>query len=448
MKSRLLLCLFIFVCIIAQPVFSDSDDLLGENIDIDSIFEEDEETEGLEDEEEPAGKPSGEPSDEEEEPEEEKSLLERVVQKADFTFEGNFRFLTGYVPGFSYTTPEGDASETLRYNDSAAFKVSSVLSLDFRVSPEFRVFQKYSLTFPDFTPEVTELFCDYSILNAVFFRIGRHRVTWGQSRNFSFTNLPNRVPDGYVPELDVADSYAMKINVPVGIGGVEALVHTRRGYFENPNAPGIDEIGFGGNLNLAVKYFDLTGGIFYHKLLNLRAYGSFKTTLFGRLELYAEGLIAHDLDYIDPTGEEEVPVEEDVRVDNQTDLSVNVGFFIDFFSQNLELNGEYFFNGEESELQVKYTTFPLFYGHNIAANFSLKLFEKKFRLFTQFKYNFNEKSGLIIPGFILDILPNCDITLAVPIILGSTEGGYFLENPDPENRPLSLVFSIVLSGKK
>jgi hypothetical protein len=452
---RLCVCFFIIVTT-AAFLPADGDDLLEDDLDVDSLFEEED-------------VPQDEEKDQEEpEKEEAVNLLKDVVKKEDFSFEGNFQFYIGYTPGLGSPEVEEDEIEPvddadatttepeLQYDDSALLKMSSTLTLNFRISPEFRVFQKYGFSFPKFTPEVQEFFCDYALKDIVFFRLGRHKVTWGQSPNFPFTNLPARVPDDY--SEDLTDSYAVKVDLPIGVGGISGLVFTRNGYFENIRTPSFDEIGYGGTANLAVEYFDLTVGTFYHKLLHYRTFGTLKTTLFNRLELYTEALIAHDYNWVDPNelieeeeaeeAEDENSEEEEEKFDNQTDLSANIGFLIDFFSQNLEINGEYFFNGEESELNVKGSQYPLFYGHNIAANISLKLFNKKLRLLGQFKYNINENSGVLIPGITLDVLPHFALNLGAQILVGSTEGGYFLENPDPLDRPYSFIVALKFSGKK
>ena len=51
------------------------------------------------------------------------------------------------------------------------------------------------VTYTDVTlPTFAELFCDYSIKDLLFFRIGKQIITWGATRFFPFDDLPARVP--------------------------------------------------------------------------------------------------------------------------------------------------------------------------------------------------------------------------------------------------------------
>lgn len=405
-----------FILFILIPLFSVSpQNASDDQVDIDSLFNNAEDI-------------TESPSDNENDID----LLNELVQKNNFTLKGNFRFAAGYSPGWS------DFTSILDYDDMPVFDMSSALSLDFQISPDFRVFQTYSISFPEFKPGISEFFADYDIADKLFLRLGRQNLTWGISRNFPFTNLPARLPDNFgianSDDIEDTDSYALKVNIPVGIGGFEALAYTRNGYFVNPDAPALNEIGLGSTYNLAFRLADFTLGSFYHDSMNFRSYYSISTTLFKDLETYSEGLVSLDLknDDTDP---------------DSIDLAVNIGFYKEFYSGKLMLNGEYYYNGEETELDYAGSAYPLFYGHNIAMGISSKLYKNTTRLYSQLKYNLNDNSGVIIPGFKIDGLQNLSLVFAVPIVIGPKTGGYFTNNPDTKNRQISVILSLILSGK-
>jgi len=286
-------------------------------------------------------------------------------------------------------------------------------------------------------PQISELFCDYNLLNFLFLRIGRQYIDWGISPNYPFTNLLARLPYALTATekiTDIADSIAFKANLPIGVGGLEAVMFTRSRFWGPSEQPTVNEIGFGGRFNLALPNFDFNIGGFYHKDLHLRFFYSIKTTLFGTLEAYTEGLLATDLQYAYNAS------------DKQTDFSANAGFYIDFFSQTLRINAEYFYCGEETQLFIKGQSFPLFEGHNLALNLSLALFDNKFKLLFSGRYNITRDTGMLIPGMTLDIIPHLTFSLGAQYIIGSQTAGYFVENTGSNNRRIAIVLAIILKG--
>ena len=364
-------------------------------------------------------------------------LLDDVVKKSGFTLLGNFRFVTGYSAGWTSTPLDTEELE-----DMALLDMSSYLTLDFQVSPEFRVLQKYGMSFPSFDTTVTEFFGDYSLADRAFFRIGRQNLTWGTSRYFAFTNLTARVPDDFGDDIkndDIsdADSYAFKLDIPVSVGGIQALAYTRNGYFEDSANPATDEIGFGGNINLAGTGGDLTLGTFYHKDLNWRGFYSFSKTVFGSVELYHEAVISYDIQNDDTLDDEP---------SDRLDAGANLGFFWEGFDKRLALSGEYFYCGEETELDIKNSTYPLFWGHNFAGSLSWKTSHKKLKLFSQFRYNAMDDSGVIIPGATWDAAPNLTLNFLLPTVWGNSDGGYYEENPLDLDKPVCFIISCVIFG--
>jgi hypothetical protein len=214
---------------------------------------------------------------------------------------------------------------------------------------------------------------------------------------------------------------------------------------------------------MATTKFDLTMGGFYHDQLNLRGFYSFSNTLFRKREIYQEGVLSYDhkdddiqpdldndFDLIDLTYQ--YPQTQgtydysDIKSD-AWDLSLNIGFYVDFFDKNLKLNGEYFYCGEETELDIKNSVYPLIWGHNFAASASYRPGGGDFNFFTRWKFNKGENSGTIIPGVTWDALPYLTLNMAVPVVYGSLDGTYYRYNPDNIERPVSFMLYGIISGK-
>ncbi|MDA3852469.1 MAG: hypothetical protein PF447_14540 [Spirochaetaceae bacterium] len=392
--------------------------------------------------------------------------VDSLVSQNPFELSANFSMQGGYGWGGKNLPhlPGADAAE--EYEDLTLLKMASALTLDFRISPELRVLQKYSMSFPNFDTQVTEFFMDYNVHDKLYMRFGRQNLTWGISRYYPFTNLSARLPDqddyddtgaditpGFdgvqddvngdgVPDdySEDADSYSMKFNLPMSTGGLELLFFTRNAFVENLDAPTSDEVGYGFNYNFAVPLFDFSCGTFYHKQLNWRSFYTFNTTLLDRLEFYHEALMSYDLE-----GDDITPLNYETGLTlDPLDFSVNAGFYVDFFDKKMELSGEYFYCGEETELAIKGRTVPLIWGHNVSGYISYKW--GKLKVSTQLQYNINQNSGVVLPGLQINLLPKMSLNLSVPTIFGVRDGAYYLHNPDELNREALILFTVKISG--
>ncbi|MDC7235217.1 MAG: hypothetical protein PQJ58_18440 [Spirochaetales bacterium] len=425
----------IFSLTVTAQSSGSGEELLDELDDFDSLFDEDSDFQDQEQDEDTQA------SEEQLNPDED-DLLTQTSRNSKVSVNGNFRFIGGLSSGWNYTPWDPGESEGDSMDNSALMDMRSNLSLNFQVGPQFRVLQKYTIKFPDFDIEVEEFFCDYNFNNSLFMRLGRQNLTWGISRNYPFTNLPGRVPDNfnssveddYGDRMDLSDSYAAKFSIPYKLGGFEFLGFTRRGFFpEGSDTPSADSIGYGFNYNHASTMGDFTVGSYYMPQMKYRSFYSFSTTLFGSLELYQEGLFAYDV--------------HDIYEDEDYAFSANIGLFYEMFKGRLKLSTEYFYNGEKNELDVKRTQFPLITGHNTSSALSWRFSKLKTTAYSQVKYNVNENTGLFIPGLRYNGIPYVDINLATPLVWGSKDGTYYVNNPDDNDRPFSVILTITLSGK-
>jgi hypothetical protein len=290
----------------------------------------------------------------------------------------------------------------------------------------------FTFAIPSLAFTVKEVFVDYNFSDRVFFRGGKFIQNWGISPNYPYANLLARLP----PNNAGGDPYIVKIDVPIGIGGVELLALTRPGFMANPALPAFEEIGYGGKYNLAHRGVDLDVGVFYHEKMSLRNFISVKSTIMDT-EVYAEALISarHK-----PWGA--------VRG------AGSIGIAREFFSEKLAIGGEYFYNGEkdavyfvpETDLEEAETS-PFVYGHNMAINIRYRtgiVGDLKFA--AQCLYSIDENSARFVPGLSFVPFPHVNVSLGVPMALGSREGAYYRRNADKNNRPFGIILLVSISG--
>jgi hypothetical protein len=360
-----------------------------------------------------------------------------MMNRRSLTFDASFGFSAGVSPG--WIEPPWFESEENHFSWNPGAVLRSSLNLDAKISKAFRVMCGFNFIIPDtrgFYLNLGTLFFDYNLIDTVFFRGGKYYLKWGISPNFGFTNLLSRVPDN---EGFSNDSFILKADIPVGIGGFQFLVLTRAD-FAGGVYPNRENVGFGGKYNLALRKFDADAGVFYHYGMPVRSFISLKTT-FGNTEIYSEGLAAFD-------------TSETLNISG----AYNFGFAHEFFNNKLAVNGEFFFNNEgnsffytsKTDYQDAKTT-PFIEGINIAFNLLYRFGGKgNPRFYLQTLYSVQDKSARVVPAFRLGPLPHVELYLAFPMDLGDTDGYYYKNNwiKNRDGMPLrfAAVFLVSLSG--
>jgi hypothetical protein len=358
-------------------------------------------------------------------------ILADLVRRMGFAMEASFYFFGGFAPGWNEAPWHWEENDE-EFNHVLGGGMSADMRLDFQISETFRVRNTFGFAYPGLTLTVKEFFFDYTIKDRVFLRAGKFIPSWGRSPYYPFANLLSRVPVGNAG----GDPYVVRLNLPVGIGGIELITLTRKGYMAG-NTPTVEELSYGGKYNLALPWADIDLGCLYHDAMPLRGIVSVKTTLPWDIEAYTEGLVS-------------VPHEtwDDLK------LSANLGLGRDFFDELFTLGGEIFYNGEdgvgwfrpETELREADVS-PFIGGFNFAFSFVLRPpLPWNFRVFSQVLYGAKEDTAQFVPGISCEPLPHMKVSLAVPMALGSREGTYYRKNADTTNRPFAIVFLVSLQG--
>jgi hypothetical protein len=355
------------------------------------------------------------------------SLSSRLRQRG-LVLDMAYFFYGGVSPGWDEAPWHWNRADAA-YSTVWGAGISSALGLDVQISERLRVKNRFTFTTPSFVFTVKEAFIDYNFFDRVFFRGGKFTQSWGISPNYTYANLLARLPPGSFG----GDPYTVKIDVPIGIGGLELLALTRPG---STVSLVLDDVGAGAKYNMALQGLDMDLGVFYHKEMPLRNFVSLKSTLVNT-ELYAEAALA---------------VQHSPRAAVQG--SGSIGFVRRVFSGKLTLNGEYCYQGEKDARYFNPETnleeaeiAPLVYGHNVALNALYRPGRfQDLRLFIQCRYSIDEDSAQLVPGLSLAPFPHINVSLGFPMALGSRGGVYYRRNADKNNRPFSVVLLASISG--
>jgi len=142
------------------------------------------------------------------------------------------------------------------------------------------------------------------------------------------------------------------------------------------------------------------------------------------------------------------------HTDKTFKFSVNLGFSRSFFKEKLELNAEFFYNGEEntsfyrpeSEFREE-DSIPFIKGINFALNLRYKFDVKTNpRIFARFLYG--DESFSIVPGVSITPFTNVEIYFAIPIAFGKKDGYYYQNAVNIRNQhsPFSFLLYVSFNG--
>ncbi len=171
--------------------------------------------------------------------------------------------------------------------------------LDARPSETLRVFGKLNLSYP-FTDQgatrsfdevfhVTELFSDFQLRDAVFFRAGKQTIHWGVGWFFSPADLLNITEiDPEDPEAEREGPVALKIQAPIG-------AHNLYLYLLLEDAADVYSVALAPKAELVVGNTELgLGG--YYRGGDAPAAMATLTTALGDFDLFAEAVLSYGSD--------------------------------------------------------------------------------------------------------------------------------------------------------
>jgi hypothetical protein len=378
----------------------------------------------------PPGGPGGKAADS-------KSGALAALKASGLSVNTSFSFAGAYAPGWNEAPWFWDDFEPV-FNQPGGAIMEGSLSLAFTISKELKVQTSFTFSYPGLAILIGDFYLDYELKERFFLRAGKYIQNWGYSSNFPFTNLPARTPDATTG----GDSYAVRLDVPIGIGGLQLLAMTRTGYITRPDRIGYKEIAFGAKYNLAFTWADINLGSYYYVGMPLRFFYSLKTTLnrFFDTEFYTEGLaaVSHQT-WKDPV------------------FSFNAGVINTFFNKKLSINAEVYYNGEadaywfnDKNIYNETEITRLYGGLNLCLNVIYKPGFADLALFLQALYYPSGDSFQLVPGLRFVPFRHVTVNLAVPMALGSRDGVYYYPNGttiDKYKRPFCVMIGITFDGR-
>jgi hypothetical protein len=317
-------------------------------------------------------------------------------------------------------------------------------SLGFEIRPvnELRLRGTLTYTFPgagaESLPQLSEMYGDFSVQNAVFFRLGIFGYTWGNSQFYQFGNLPARSIPGWTGNNNlpfweqnnilttvVTTNYpvSLKMSVPMGLNTLSLLARfdlINYG-FPSPTAPDPKDAGYGLEYDLVTGPVEWSLGGFYQRELTPRTLLSLKTHFLG-IDLSAETTWAFPVTF-STSGIAPIPTAGggiDVGGTLQRIYPTAVlGLSREWTDLNIKLYAEYAYNGERTPgtSWLPDETGPG--GHNsaIGARFG-NLTKSGADLNVLWQENWSDGSGLFAPFFEFSPVGLTTIQVGVPFVWG------------------------------
>jgi hypothetical protein len=219
-------------------------------------------------------------------------------------------------------------------------------------------------------------------------------VSWGVTRIFD--------AGGDLME-NSSNGLNVKLNMPIGIGGITTVILTPASISSSYSWKDFT-YGLQGDIPIgkAELILSATGYRYDSDSLPFRGTAVLKTSL-GPIDLFAEGVEAATLS-LSPSLQ-----------------SIVSGFYWERTDPEYKLYGEYYFNATDTSLRDHRAS--LVAGANQA-------FGSPFDIAIQWTHAFIDNSGIVVPGFSVDLWNHVSLQIGFPIRYGNP-GSYFLVNSSP-----------------
>jgi hypothetical protein len=386
--------------------------------------------------EESGGDPVGglfdDPPDDTTAPETGDDLVAATQQEARIRITGRYVAEAGVVGGWVTVPDFGDLAAGL--DAAAGFAATTYLFLDARPDPSFRVFCGLSaglgvprsddergtvlgeLSVPSALPggsfEVTptvsidELYCDYTLLDLVFFRIGRSGFSWGQGRIFTPGDLVSSSAEGI----------SLRVDFPTLLSGASLVAITDSTI--DTAEPVFPQIGLGAKTDIVLGPVLTTAAAFYKLNEGGRILASLKTVVWG-IDLFSDAIFHVDLGFFR--------------------FQCVAGFYWEAMGGDLRIYGEYQYDGETAGGM----------DHTFALAVGLRdMFGSRIDGGLSFFHTLLDQSGSLLLGFRFRPFPLVAVDIGVPFAYGPDGSRYVsTHNQDAALRSrLALAVKVTLAG--
>ena len=307
------------------------------------------------------------------------------------TITGSLSVSGGAVLGFSdHKAGSGLYDGTFDFHFTPGLIVTPSLTFVSRPDETIRVQGTVAFPSPGFAPSVSEMFFDYSFHDSLFFRVGKHTISWAVSRFF----------DGGGDLMSPSASYfASRVTMPFGPSSLSAVVLIPQGLgsfaWRSLTYGALGDLSFGKvELLLSGTYLDNAASQVHANL-------ALKASLFG-IDCFGEG--------VGSWARETLP----------SFSGLITGLFWQGWESSLKVYGEYYFNALDVSARDQRIALAVGAEHFLGSPFSIGL---------QWAHAFLDDSGIVIPVVSMDPWPHATIQLGLPCRYGNPGGFYLLNGP-------------------
>lgn len=324
--------------------------------------------------------------------------LLKAFHAQPLTVTGSFTSEIGIVAGVTDGTDSSNNPDG-SYVLGATPGLNFVPSMTFVARPDETIRFQGTVSFPFestnmFAPEIDEMFFDYTLQDLFYFRIGKHLVSWGVSRIF---DAGGDLMSSSASGLD------LKATVPIGSGGITTVVLMPSTFMSDPKWGDIT-YGLQGDLSIGRTELILSGTYLDNESQPIHATATIKTSIFG-IDLFAEGVGASSFE-----------VKSSVAATPGLSAIIS-GFFWERVDPEYKLYGEYYYNANNMMTDHRVS---LVAGANNA-------FGSRLNLGLQWTHAFMDSSGIVVPGFSVDLWPHVLLEVGLPVRYGAPGSTYLVQ---------------------
>ncbi len=343
--------------------------------------------------------------------------------------------------------------------------LTASVGFDVRPTPELRLRSKMSYNFPTTGFQISEMIVDYTILNAVFVRLGIFDYTWGNSQFYQFGNLPARsLPDWSISNqplwertnLIVNPSLAnlpvsAKVSIPFGVDQLSLIARFDIADYGFPDQtrPDPKYAGYGLQYDLVTGPIEWSIAGFWQRLLTPRSLLAMKTTILG-FDLSAESIVAYPVKFTSdwlapiPTTGGGIPVEAGPL--ERIYPSAVVGLSRSLPNANIRLHAEYAYNGERKPgtSWLEDETGPAGHSSALVLRF-LHLGPGGLSFNLLWQQDWSDASALISPFLEFSPLPLTTVQIGFPVVFGPDDSEVSNNRLVPGSKAAELLLLVKVS---
>lgn len=335
-------------------------------------------------------------------------------KKDGIQLTGDFKVAGGAAAGWTSMPVFSNLEQD--FDPNFGLVASTAVYLDARPDEDFRAYCSLSstvdpskgghYTWTSFS--IGELFCDYTLADAIYFRAGRFGNTWGQGRIFSSVDVIS----------DIGSLFALRATLPAALQGMNTIIGIDSEYAPVGTTQGLSraligaaraDMVFGGlliGLGARCQYYDGVDGAI-----------SLKKVAFGT-DFLADALVHY--------------------ANGAFSFKAVAGFFREW--NDLKLNVEYFYDSS--------SVFTNDHRIGIEIGFK-KIFGSGIDIGARCLHAFSDNSGSDVFGLSFSPWSRVSIAFALPFSYGP-DGGIFVSsnvNDEMSNYRIGVGMKIELKGK-